>query len=240
MENDIYIRRISGIFSTPEKTATELYKFMSPIFEEFQSANEWGEIDYLVIPPKTKLAQDDFIGFLAFKNRKIHLELVNELKSIQPIDFHKRGMLFELNCKPTSLETQKENRRRFENYFKPVLKNKRYFETEETEETDEPISKKSKSSSNATLPSTSRASLDFIQLIDSQENLNKCEGTETEMKLKRKLQKRNLEYVALEVQVELLKQELETKNELVNRLLKEREETSVLLLTVSKNLANKP
>ncbi|CAF1095865.1 unnamed protein product [Brachionus calyciflorus] len=242
MENDIYIRRISGFYETPEKTATELFKFMSKTFDELQKSNEWGEIDYLVTH-KTKLSQNDFIGFMAFKNRKLHLDIVNELKGVQPINFKNRGMLFELNCKKTSPDLQNDNRRRFENYFKPVLPKKRYFEVEETLEPNRKITKPSYNAeaySTSILPSTSRSSLDFIQLKNSQDSSHKTEGTETEIKLKRELQKRNLEYVALEVKNELLKQELEAKNELVNRLLKEREETSELLLNISNKLSNKP
>ncbi|CAF0998979.1 unnamed protein product [Brachionus calyciflorus] len=82
MQNDIYIRRVTGRFGCPEKTSLELYKFISEKLEEFQSHTEWGEIDYIVIPPKTKLNQDDFFAFMAFKNRIVHLEVVKEFKEI--------------------------------------------------------------------------------------------------------------------------------------------------------------
>ena len=61
---------------------------------------------------------------MAFKNRIVHLEVVNEFKEIQPIDFKNRGMLFELNHKPTSIETQTENRKRFEKNLKTDQKRK--------------------------------------------------------------------------------------------------------------------
>lgn len=130
MQNDIYIRRVTGSFGCPEKTTCELFKFINDKLEQFPSRSDWGEIDYIAVPPKTKLNQDDFIAFMAFKNRFVHLNVVNELKEIQPIDFKNRGMFFELNHRPTSIENQIENRNRFKRILQNEKKQKNELENE--------------------------------------------------------------------------------------------------------------
>ncbi|CAF1029824.1 unnamed protein product [Brachionus calyciflorus] len=57
-------------------------------------------------PKKTNLKQDNYVAFMAYENCYVHLEVENELRKIQPVDFNGRGMFFELNCFSTKTEKQ--------------------------------------------------------------------------------------------------------------------------------------
>ena len=94
MQNDIYIRRVANSNKITDEIVRELYHFLKSKIEEFPSSTEWGQIDYVVIPKKTNLNQDDYVAFMAFENRYVHLEVANELRKIQPVEFNGRGKLF--------------------------------------------------------------------------------------------------------------------------------------------------
>ncbi|CAF0710919.1 unnamed protein product [Brachionus calyciflorus] len=129
MQNDIYIRRVANSNKNSDEIVRELYDFLKSKIEEFPSSTEWGQIDYVVIPKKTNLNQDAYVAFMAFENRYVHLEVANELRKIQQVEFNGRGMLFELNCFSTKTEQQIKNREKFKQILNRHTTSKRYFES---------------------------------------------------------------------------------------------------------------
>lgn len=142
MQNDIYIRRVTAEFGSADETSVKLCDFLNEKIQDFRSYN-WGQIDYVVVPQKTSLNQNDYVAFVAFRNRKIHSEVVNELRKIQPLHFGKRGMLFEINSISTTREKQVENRARFIN-IRHSLAQKRYRDEKPENETETKPGKKIK------------------------------------------------------------------------------------------------
>ncbi|RNA14311.1 hypothetical protein BpHYR1_032954 [Brachionus plicatilis] len=52
-KNEIYVRRIAGSKTSPETTALELFDFLSEIINSFAISSDLGDIDHIIIPPKT-------------------------------------------------------------------------------------------------------------------------------------------------------------------------------------------
>ncbi|CAF1034812.1 unnamed protein product [Brachionus calyciflorus] len=139
MQNDIYIRRVSGVNQNPDKTAVELFHFLTDLIKQFPQSPSWGPIDYVVVPKKTSLDQNDYVGFLAFKNRFVHFDVSNELRKIQPIEFGSRGMMVEINCHGTDAHQQGINRKKFQQNLNRFDKTKRYFDIEQSKKQSEPF-----------------------------------------------------------------------------------------------------
>lgn len=131
---DIHIRRISSQDGTIGKGAVKVFELLNQEIDKRNLRENLGEIDYVVVLDKTKLEQNDFIGFLAFKNREIHEIFINKFNS--PLPYAGREMLFEINYKNTPIELQSLNRKRFE-MNKQKYSSKRYFDQLKPNKTDE-------------------------------------------------------------------------------------------------------
>lgn len=55
MQNDIYICRVSGENPNPDKTAVELFHFLTDLIKQFPQSPSWGPIDYVAVPKKNQL-----------------------------------------------------------------------------------------------------------------------------------------------------------------------------------------
>ncbi|RNA42827.1 hypothetical protein BpHYR1_001454 [Brachionus plicatilis] len=147
MQNDIYIRRVTSEYGSAEKTVVKLFNFLKSKIGELDQSTQvrFGSFDYVIVPQTTSRNQNDYVAFVAFKDRSIHREVVREFQRVLPLNFGSRGMLFELNHKQTSTDLRIENRRRFRNALKNQKQsNKRYFEVS-SDEDERPEPKKQKS-----------------------------------------------------------------------------------------------
>ena len=141
-KKDIHIRRISQRIGFTNKTSVRLYEFLNRTIEQKNMSEILGEIDYVAVINNTNLDQDDYIGFLSFKNRKVHEIFVKKFN--EPLLFAGREMVFELNYKETSLKLQKDNRERFQDNLKKYS-SKRYFQHQlEIQDKDQQDTKKQK------------------------------------------------------------------------------------------------
>ncbi|CAF1145042.1 unnamed protein product, partial [Brachionus calyciflorus] len=137
--------------TSPDKTAVELFHFLTDLIKQFPQSPSWGPIDYVVVPKKTNLEQNDYVGFLAFENRFVHFDVSNELRKIQQIEFGGCGMMVELNCHGTESYQQAINRKKFNRIINLFGKTKRYFKTDSKEkhsEKTEPYAGKTSNTSN--------------------------------------------------------------------------------------------
>lgn len=80
MQNDIFIRRVANLFGFPNKTV-KLSKYLTNEIKTHYLADKLGPIDYIIIPTRTNLDQEDYVPFLAFKNREVHEDCLKNLEN---------------------------------------------------------------------------------------------------------------------------------------------------------------
>ena len=111
LNKDIHIRRISKRDGCSNKVAVHVFEFLNQEIKKKNLQTVLGEIDYVAVIDNTKLKQEDYVSFLAFKNREVHGLFVDNFN--RPLKYAGREMLFEINKKETSIKLQKINRNRF-------------------------------------------------------------------------------------------------------------------------------
>ncbi|RNA04296.1 hypothetical protein BpHYR1_021399 [Brachionus plicatilis] len=214
-----------------------------PIKKTYQTRSQKKGFDYVIVPQTTSLNQNDYVAFVAFKDRSIHREVVREFQRVQPLNFGSRGMLFELNHKQTSIDLQIENRRlSSDKDERPEPKKQKSFSLDLSKTTIPTIfPKTSKEDDISNEPWTHPIPQNILEELNRkiQEFLEKTRSGKKQTDTKEtalgnvvpliehksvQTDANTTENFELKIKVISLELEIESKNDQIKRLLKEREE----------------